>query len=82
MAEQREPTMPRIVLDDDSDDDLPLDARPKPPVGNKRADASSSDDEPEWMKTFKSPQEIVDQLDDDDDDDDDDEDDDDDDDGK
>jgi hypothetical protein len=63
--------MGAIVLDDDSEDDVPLFARPRQPVKKKGAlDDSSSDDEPEWMKSFKSPQEIVDTLDDDDDDDD------------
>ena len=52
--------MAPIVLDDDSDDDVPLFARPRPPIAKKDESSSS---EPEWMNTFKSPvQKIVDDL--------------------
>jgi hypothetical protein len=64
-----------IVLDDDSEGDVPLFARARQLVsegaGKIALDDSSSDDEPEWMKSFKSPQEIMDNLDDEDEDDDD-----------
>ena len=56
--------MAPIMIDDDSDDDLPLVARPRPAsVAKKPSRDSSSSEEPEWMKTFKSPvQKIVDEL--------------------
>jgi len=65
-------TMAPIMIDDDSEDDLPLMDRPKPTSAAKKPSRdSSSSDEPEWMKTFKSPvQKFVDDLSDDDDDDD------------
>jgi hypothetical protein len=63
---------PVMISDDDSDDDVPLAARPKSAAKRSARDSSSSE-EPEWMKTFRSPvQKIVDTLSDDDDDDDDD----------
>jgi len=57
-------TMAPIMIDDDSDDDLPLAARPRPASAAKKPSRdSSSSEEPEWMKTFKSPvQKIVDDL--------------------
>lgn len=57
--------MAPILMDDDSDDDLPLCARPKPTAGaaGKKGGDDSSEDEPNWMKSFKSPQQIVDDLD-------------------
>ena len=56
--------MAPIMIDDDSDDDLPLAARPRPASAAKKPSRdSSSSEEPEWMKTFKSPvQKIVDDL--------------------
>ena len=42
-----------IVIDDESDDDLPLFARPRATMPAKRE--GSSDEEPDWMKSFKSP---------------------------
>ena len=56
--------MAPIMNDDDSDDDLPLVARPRPASAAKKPSReSSSSEEPEWMKTFKSPvQKIVDDL--------------------
>jgi hypothetical protein len=55
--------MAPIMIDDDSDDDLPLVARPRPASAAKPSRDSSSSEEPEWMKTFKSPvQKIVDDL--------------------
>ena len=56
--------MAPIMNDDDSDDDLPLVARPRPASAAKKPSReSSSSEEPEWMKTFKSPvQKIVDEL--------------------
>ena len=56
--------MAPIMIDDDSDDDLPLAARPRlASAAKKPSRDSSSSEEPEWMKTFKSPvQKIVDDL--------------------
>ena len=64
--------MAPIMIDDDSDDDIPLNARPRPTSTTKKPSRDSSSSEPERMKSFKSPvQKIVDDLSSEDDDDDD-----------